>query len=108
LVQNKEERSFVVADESNSVKLLNSKNVHNTNGDIMKNTKQIQHADTTTDTITNQGSQTVHNATSGGGLSVRTDLRAGLSWDELDSQAQELWNNLTNTISNVTGGDTSS
>ena len=39
-----------------------------------------------------------------GGLTVRTDLRAGLAWDDLDDKAQELWSNLTNTINNLTTG----
>lgn len=44
-----------------------------------------------------------------GGLPMRTDLRAGLAWDDLDDQAQQLWSNLTNALSNLTGGaDTSS
>ena len=46
---------------------------------------------------------------SNGGLTVRTDLRAGLAWDDLDDKAQELWGNLTNAMSSLTGGaDTSS
>ncbi|MBI1296935.1 hypothetical protein GC175_18440 [bacterium] len=36
-----------------------------------------------------------------GGLLVRTDLRAGLSWDELDDQAAALWQQLTTSISNA-------
>jgi hypothetical protein len=36
-----------------------------------------------------------------GGLPVRTDLRAGLSWDELDDQAAALWQQLTTSISNA-------
>lgn len=39
-----------------------------------------------------------------GGLRMRTDLRAGLAWDDLDDKAQELWGNLTATLSNLTGG----
>ena len=42
-----------------------------------------------------------------GGLPVRTDLRAGLAWDDLDDQAASLWNQLTSAVSsavsNVTG-----
>lgn len=50
-----------------------------------------------------------HNVTTPvGGLTVRTDLRAGLAWDDLDDKAQELWGNLTNTISNLTSGTESS
>lgn len=29
---------------------------------------------------------------------VRTNLRAGLSWDELDDQTLELWNQLSSTV----------
>jgi hypothetical protein len=36
-----------------------------------------------------------------GGLPVRTDLRAGLSWDDLDDAASSLWDQLTGTVSNV-------
>ena len=43
-----------------------------------------------------------------GGLAVRTDLRAGLTWDDLDDKAQELWNNLTSSLSNLpSSSDTS-
>lgn len=45
-----------------------------------------------------------------GGLAVRTNLRAGLAWDDLDDKALELWNNLTGAVSNVAQsvtGDTS-
>ncbi len=42
------------------------------------------------------------------GLRVRTNLRAGLAWDDLDDKAKELWNNLTNTISNATNALTGS
>lgn len=42
-----------------------------------------------------------------GGLRVRTNLRAGLTGDDLANQAKELWNSLTsavsNTVSSVTG-----
>lgn len=45
-----------------------------------------------------------------GGLPVRTNLRAGLAWDDLDDQAKSLWNSLTGAISgavnSVTGGET--
>ncbi|MEZ4868162.1 MAG: hypothetical protein R3C14_42940 [Caldilineaceae bacterium] len=34
-----------------------------------------------------------------GGLPVRTDLRAGLAWDEIDDQAISLWNQLTDAVS---------
>ena len=43
-----------------------------------------------------------------GGLTVRTDLRAGLAWDDLDDKAQELWGNLTNAVSNLASGTDSS
>lgn len=39
-----------------------------------------------------------------GGIVVRTDLRAGLAWDDLDDQAKELWNSLTNAASGLVGG----
>lgn len=38
------------------------------------------------------------------GLPIRTDLRAGLAWDDLDDQAQSLWNSLTSAVDNLTGG----
>ena len=44
-----------------------------------------------------------------GGLPVRTDLRAGLAWDDLDDQAAALWQQLSDSVSNavssVSGGD---
>lgn len=44
-----------------------------------------------------------------GGLPVRTNLRAGLAWDDLDDKAQELFGKLTNAVSGLLGGnDTSS
>ncbi|MEZ4664709.1 MAG: hypothetical protein R2911_44820 [Caldilineaceae bacterium] len=48
-------------------------------------------------------SQTTNNAFCGGGLRMRTDLRAGLAWDDLDDQAKELWSNLTSSLGNLTG-----
>lgn len=39
-----------------------------------------------------------------GGLAVRTDLRAGLAWDDLDDKAQALWNSLTKAVSGLTSG----
>lgn len=47
-----------------------------------------------------------------GGLPVRTNLRAGLAWDDIDDRAQALWGKLTNAVSNATnaltaGSDTS-
>ncbi|MEZ4678310.1 MAG: hypothetical protein R2932_29255 [Caldilineaceae bacterium] len=58
---------------------------------------------------TDHHEQDAGNALATGGLRLRTDLRAGLSWDNLDDQAQQLWSNLTNALSSLTGGtDTSS
>ena len=39
-----------------------------------------------------------------GGLPVRTNLHAGLAWNDLDDQVQALWDKLTNAVS----GDSSS
>ena len=45
------------------------------------------------------------------GLPVRTNLRAGLAWDDLDDQAAALWSKLTSAVSDaassVTGSTTS-
>lgn len=49
-----------------------------------------------------------HEVAGNGGLSIRTGLRAGLAWDDLDDQAQALWSNLTNTLSGLTGGSETS
>ena len=38
----------------------------------------------------------------GGGLPVRTNLRAGLAWDDLDDQAKALWGKLTSAVSSAT------
>ncbi|MEZ4860197.1 MAG: hypothetical protein R3C14_02765 [Caldilineaceae bacterium] len=35
------------------------------------------------------------------GLPVRTNLRAGLAWDDLDDQAKALWNQLTSAVSSA-------
>lgn len=35
------------------------------------------------------------------GIVVRSGLRAGLAWDDLDDQAKEWWNSLTSAISNA-------
>lgn len=43
-----------------------------------------------------------------GGLPVRTDLRAGLAWDELDDQAIALWNKLSSAVSNAASSLSSS
>lgn len=43
-----------------------------------------------------------------GGLPVRTNLRAGLAWDDLDDKAQELFNNLTNALQGLVGEDSAS
>lgn len=37
-----------------------------------------------------------------GGLPVRTNLRAGLAWDDLDDKAKELWGKLTSAVSGAT------
>ena len=37
-----------------------------------------------------------------GGPPVRTNLRAGLAWDDLDDQAQALWDKLTKTVTSAT------
>lgn len=34
-------------------------------------------------------------------LAVRTNLRAGLAWDDLDDQAKAVWDKITGAISNV-------
>ena len=36
-----------------------------------------------------------------GGVPVRTDVHAGLSWDELDDQVASLWQQLSGAASNV-------
>jgi hypothetical protein len=45
-----------------------------------------------------------------GGLPRRTDVRAGLAWDDLDDQAAALWQQLSDAVSNavssIGGGDT--
>ncbi len=38
------------------------------------------------------------------GLPVRTHLRAGLAWDDLDDKAKEWWNNLSSTVSGAFSG----
>jgi hypothetical protein len=46
-----------------------------------------------------------------GGLPVRTNLRAGLAWDDLDDQAKALWEKLTGAVNTAvagTSGDSSS
>lgn len=43
-----------------------------------------------------------------GGLPVRTDLRAGLAWDELDDKAIDLWNQLSSAVSNAVNNVTDS
>lgn len=35
------------------------------------------------------------------GLPVRTNLRAGLAWDDLDDKAKALWSQLTGAVSNA-------
>ena len=67
-----------------------------------------------TPTNVDRRSQHVSQDATLGGLPVRTNLRAGLSWDELDDQAAALWKQLStsvsNAVSNLSGGssDTSS
>jgi hypothetical protein len=47
--------------------------------------------------------QAPHTATPiNGGLAVRTNLRAGLAWDDLDDQAAALWDKLTGAVSALT------
>lgn len=62
-------------------------------------------------TQTMQGRVTGKQNTVLGGLPLRTDVRAGFSWDELDDQAAALWNQLSgaasNAISGLTGGTSS-
>jgi len=36
------------------------------------------------------------------GLPVRTNLRAGLAWDDLDDQAAALWGKVTDAVTNAT------
>lgn len=43
-----------------------------------------------------------------GGLPVRTGLRAGLTWDDLDNKAKELLNSVTSAVSNTINTLTSS
>jgi hypothetical protein len=43
-----------------------------------------------------------------GGLPVRTNLRAGLAWDDLDDKAQELFGKLSNAVSGLLGGNDAS
>ena len=40
-------------------------------------------------------------------LRVRTNLRAGLAWDELDDKAGEWWNKLTSAVSGAVSNLTS-
>jgi len=48
---------------------------------------------------------TLHRAaTSPSGLPVRTNLRAGLAWDELDDTAQDWWSNLSSSVSGAFNG----
>ena len=42
------------------------------------------------------------------GLPVRTNLRAGLAWDDLDDQAAALWGKLTSAVSDATSSVTGS
>lgn len=79
--------------------------IKETNGyKIMNNTTHIQRQPITTSQTSAVEKDDIVNSSVLGGLSVRTDLRAGLAWDDLDDQAQTLWNNLTNAVSSLTGG----
>lgn len=40
------------------------------------------------------------------GLPVRTNLRAGISWDEVSGEAASLWEQFTSSIQDAVGGDT--
>ena len=52
----------------------------------------------------NQSKQKIEkcNQTLRKGLSVRTNLRAGIAWDDIDDQAISLWNKLKGAVSNAT------
>ncbi|MCX6048173.1 MAG: hypothetical protein NT075_23990 [Chloroflexi bacterium] len=52
--------------------------------------------------ISNTRSDECQTTTFSGGLAVRTNLRAGLAWDDLDDQASALWGKLTSAVSNAT------
>ena len=41
-------------------------------------------------------------------LAVRTDLRAGLAWDDLDDKAKDLLNSVSSTLSTAVNGVTGS
>lgn len=43
-----------------------------------------------------------------GGLPVRTNLRAGLAWDDLDDQAAAFWGKLKGAVSSATDTGTAS
>lgn len=45
---------------------------------------------------------------SSSGLAVRTNLRAGLAWDDLDDQAAALWSKVTGAASNAVSSVTDS
>lgn len=49
-----------------------------------------------------------HTTTVTGGLPVRTNLRAGLGWDDLDDQAAALWGKLTSAVSGAVSSVTDS
>jgi len=55
------------------------------------------HKQTTTNTAQQQAAATSP-LTPCGGLPVRTNLRAGLAWDELDDQAISLFNKLKDAV----------
>ncbi len=50
---------------------------------------------------TNQATPAPKQPARRGGLPVRTNLRAGLAWDDLDDQAQALWQQLTSAVTNT-------
>ena len=54
--------------------------------------------------LSNDGVTPVQTVAPAAGLPVRTNLRAGLAWDELDDQATDLWNKFTGAISSAIGG----
>jgi len=58
---------------------------------MMKKTTQISY--------TRRDEPVIHGLN--GGLPVRTNLRSGLAWDDLDDKAKDLWGKLTSTVSNA-------
>jgi hypothetical protein len=66
--------------------------------DIMNKTTQLHSMRRNERTITTPSS----------GLPVRTNLRAGLAWDDLDDQAAALWSKLTGAVSSAADAVTAS